>query len=67
MLEPGIETVAVYLGLDPREDLLPDIFGYRGPLIRGHDDENLAKDPLIEGLVGLFTEVRDGSASEIKT
>ena len=49
--EPGIETVAVYLGLDSREDLRPDIFG-AASWIEGHNDEHLAKHRLVEASGG---------------
>ena len=47
--EPGVETVAVYLRLDPSEDLIPQIFGRMQARIGAHADANLTRLSLFEG------------------
>jgi hypothetical protein len=46
--EPGVETMAVYLRLDPSEDSIPQIFGHFEACIGAHADTDLTRLSLFE-------------------
>jgi hypothetical protein len=59
--EPSVETVAVYLRLDPSEDLIPQISVRLEACISAHADTDLTRLSLFEG-----TEKRDVEINGIK-
>ena len=64
--EPGVETVAVYLRLDPSEDLSPHVFGRLEACIGAHADKNLTRQSLFKGVGTRYIEINGVKLSRCK-